>query len=165
MEYIEINLAQSELALFCDRVAGRQGEANVKGVKFILAEKYKTWSAFVDIENAKGNTYRKETTQTTPKESAFVYDFSKKDLSQKGNINIDLVLINGDKIKKPFTGSFLVTDAICADGNIPDDDIPEGGGSGSVDMSGYAKLEDIPTPEEILDIVLSSLAPAEGGAY
>lgn len=114
MEYITINLEEDNLREVYDKTAGASGENWVKGVTFIVPEEYKTWSAFVDIQNPAGEKYRQEVLVINQATSELTYDFSQVDLCAKGRMYLDLVLVNGNQIAKPFRGEFAVKRAVCA---------------------------------------------------
>ena len=114
MEYITINLADNNLNQIYDKTAGASGENWVKGVKFIIPDEFATWSAFIDIENPAGLKYRQEVLVIDQSNNTLTYDFSQVDLSEKGRLRLDLVLVNEDQIAKPFRGEFAVKRAICA---------------------------------------------------
>jgi hypothetical protein len=46
-----------------------------------------------------------------------------------------------------------------------DEKTANGGNGGNINLEGYAKLEDIPTPEEILQIVKNGLPLAEESEF
>jgi hypothetical protein len=114
MEYITINLADNNLNQIYDKTAGASGENWVKGVKFIIPDEFATWSAFIDIENPAGLKYRQEVLVIDQSNNTLTYDFSQVDLSEKGRLRLDLVLVNENQIAKPFRGEFAVKRAICA---------------------------------------------------
>ena len=114
MEYITINLAENNFREIYDKTAGISGENWVKGVTFVIPEEYKTWSAFIDIQNPAGEKYRQEVLVINQATGTLTYDFSQVDLCKKGRLYLDLVLVNGDHIAKPFRGEFAVKHAICA---------------------------------------------------
>ena len=114
MEYIDINLAEKNFNQIYDKTAGASGENWVKGVKFTLPEEYAGWSAFIDIQNPAGEKYRQEVLVVDQSDMTLTYDFSQVDLCQKGRMFLDLVLVDGDHISKPFRGEFAVKVAVCA---------------------------------------------------
>lgn len=111
MNYTEIDLTKNKRHNY-NKTAGAEGESYVNGIKFIIPDEYIEWSVFVDIENAYGEKYRCETIRNN---GVVVYEFTAIDLKQKGTLKLDLVLVNGDKIAKPFIGEFSVKKAICAE--------------------------------------------------
>lgn len=114
MEYITIDLKDNNLNQVYDKTAGAIGENWVKGVIFIVPDEYKTWSAFIDIQNPAGEKYRQEVLVIDQSDNHLTYDFSQVDLSAKGRMFLDLVLVNGNQIVKPFRGEFAVKRAVCA---------------------------------------------------
>lgn len=111
MNYTEIDLIKNKRHIY-NKTAGAEGESYVGGIKFIIPDEYVSWSAFVDIENACGEKYRCELIR---KNATVIYEFTAIDLKQKGTLKLDLVLVNGEKIAKPFIGEFSVKKAICAE--------------------------------------------------
>lgn len=119
MNYTVINLKEVKRYIY-NKTAGIKGESYVNGVKFIIPVEYSDWSVFVDIQNACGEKYKNEIISL---DGTAVYEFTAIDLKQQGQLKLDLVLVNGKKIAKPFRGEFAVKDAICAD-NMNTEDIP-----------------------------------------
>lgn len=111
MNYTIIDLNKEKLRVY-DKTAGAKGESYIKGVKFIIPSEYIGWSTFVDIENACGEKYRNE---IIPVGENVVYEFTAIDLRQRGKLRLDLILVNGEQIAKPFRGEFSVLEAICAE--------------------------------------------------
>lgn len=135
MKYTEIDLSNQESMLNYDHIAGKQGESNIRGVQFVIPSEYHEWSIYVETENANGES--KKYPISCDQNDIAVYKFRKKDLEAKGKLLLDLVLENGDKVYKPFSGEFAVKKAICAADNWMDDV--------EVDLTGYALKSEIPT--------------------
>lgn len=114
IEYITIDLTTNNLNQIYDKTAGASGENWVKGVRFIIPEEYASWSAFIDIENPAGEKYRQEVLVIDQSDNSLQYDFSQVDLKAKGRLYLDLILVNGDHMAKPFRGEFAVKRAINA---------------------------------------------------
>lgn len=134
MNYIEIDLTNPESISNYDRVAGKQGESNTKGVKFVIPSEYSDWGTYVETENANGEARRCSVNRD--KNNVAVYKFRKKDLEAKGRLLLDLVLEKDDMVFKPFSGEFAVKHAICATNDWINDV--------EVDLTGYALKSDIP---------------------
>lgn len=128
MNYIEIDLSKPGTLVNYDRVAGKQGESYVRGVKFTIPPEYLEWDIYVETENANGEARRYSINDI--QDNTVVYKFRKKDLEAKGRLLLDLVLENRDMVFKPFSGEFAVKFAICATDDGFDDV--------EVDLTGYA---------------------------
>lgn len=135
MNFIEIDLSNPQSLVRYDKVAGKQGESCVRGVKLTLPEEYTDWDISVETENANG--FAKRYPANNIDGNVVTYLFRKKDLEAKGRLLLDLVLEKDEKTFKPFCGEFAVKFAICATDTEWDDDI-------EVDMTGYALKSDIP---------------------
>lgn len=133
MNYIDIDLSANNSVTNYDKVAGRQGESYIKGIRFTLPPEYSNWAIFVETQNAEG--YKKKRLVRDIENNIAIYKFRKKDLCAKGSLLVDLVLESGECVYKPFSGEFSVKYAICAPDKDPSEEHEE-------DLSGCAsKIE------------------------
>ena len=116
MSYIPINFCDEDGRRNCGLTAGVQGESGVNGLQFNIPEEYWNWSIVVDVENANGEKYQYEISDMI--NGVATYEFTSIDLKYKGKLKIDLLLINGSNIWKPFRGEFAVKESICAGGYL-----------------------------------------------
>lgn len=135
MSFIEIDLSNPQSLARYDKVAGKQGESCVRGVKLTLPEEYMDWDISVETENANG--FAKRYPVNSIENNIVTYLFRKRDLEAKGRLLLDLVLEKDEKTLKPFCGEFAVKSAICATDAEWDDSV-------EVDMTRYALKSDIP---------------------